>query len=171
MACFVGVAELPVWHSHHFLYSQCSSWWSTMAFLLSAAVAVCMWSHHGALGFSAQRLLLFFAQQKNYIHSSSVCRLIFILLRSISRTLVVLMAGQTVKWGISQSMYEPMLPVYLLYSAIQQWLLITTTYGLELTQLGSMPLGPNSLLYTCALFSIAALECVIKVMSSSPRGR
>jgi hypothetical protein len=33
-------------------------------------------------------------------------------------------------------MYDPMLSVYLLYSAV-------TTYGLELAQLGRMPLGPN----------------------------
>ena len=46
MAYFVGVAGRCT-HSHHlFLYSQCSSWWSTMAFLLSAAVAV--WSSNEA---------------------------------------------------------------------------------------------------------------------------
>jgi hypothetical protein len=54
MACSVAVAELPVCHAHSFLYSQCSSWWLTMAFLLSSAFVVCMWSHHGVLGvFSA----------------------------------------------------------------------------------------------------------------------
>ena len=46
-------------HSHHlFLYQWCSGCWSTVAFLLitpslckSAAVAICMWSHHEALLF------------------------------------------------------------------------------------------------------------------------
>jgi hypothetical protein len=51
MACFVGVAELPVSHSHHlFLIEALVGDWQWHSFCKTAAVAVCVWSNHWALG-------------------------------------------------------------------------------------------------------------------------